>query len=319
MRSATATVAIPTRNRRTRLISLLERLIPEAADLGAEILVVDNGSSDGTVQAVRAFEGETVRCIVERAAGATRTRNAAARAARGEVAAFIDDDALPRPGWLKALLAPFSEGPIGCVGGRVRLRFEGTPPALMSDTLGAYLAAYDLGDEPVDLAHRPHHQAPRGLNMAVRREALLKVGGFDVRLGPRGSRPSVGEESELCLRLLGRGYAVRYDPRAEVEHLVDPARLDAAWFLRRAFWTGWGEGFIDARHRGLRKVAGRLRWLYGRALLGLPHSASPGYERDSLTAACGRREAWGYILAFLRYRLRPAAPMGCAGARPSDA
>ena len=302
MRAPTATVAIPTRNRRARLIPLLELLIPQATDLGAEILVVDNGSSDGSVEAVRALEGDTVRCIVEPGVGATRARNAAARAARGEVAAFIDDDARPRPDWLKALLDPFSDGRVGCVGGRVRLRFEGAAPAWINDALTAYLAAYDLGDDPVDLALRPHHEAPRGLNMAVRREALLEVGGFDVRLGPRGSRPSVGEESELCLRLLRRGRGVRYDPRAEVEHLVDPARLDSAWFLRRAFWTGWGEGFIDARYRELRKVAGRVRWHYGRALLGLPHSASPGYERNRLSAACGKREACGYVLAFLRYR-----------------
>jgi len=302
MRAATATVAIPTRNRRGRLIPLLERLIPQAADVGADILVVDNGSSDGTVEAVRALAGDRVRCIVEPGAGATRARNAGARAARGEVAAFIDDDALPRPGWLAALLDPFSDARIGCVGGRVRLRFEGAAPAWINDALAAYLAAYDLGDDPVDLALRPHHEAPRGLNMAVRREALLEVGGFDVRLGPRGSRPSVGEESELCLRLLRRGHGVRYDPRAEVEHLVDPARLDSAWFLRRAFWTGWGEGFIDARYRALRKVAGRVRWHYGRALLGLPHAASPGYERNRLSAACGRREAYGYVLAFLRHR-----------------
>jgi len=302
MRAPTATVAIPTRNRRARLIPLLELLIPQATDLGAEILVVDNGSSDGSVEAVRALEGDTVRCIVEPGVGATRARNAAARASRGEVAAFIDDDARPRPDWLKALLDPFSDGRVGCVGGRVRLRFEGAAPAWINDALTAYLAAYDLGDDPVDLALRPHHEAPRGLNMAVRREALLEVGGFDVRLGPRGSRPSVGEESELCLRLLRRGRGIRYDPRAEVEHLVDPARLDSAWFLRRAFWTGWGEGFIDARYRALRKVAGRVRWHYGRALLGLPHSASPGYERNRLSAACGRREACGYVLAFLRYR-----------------
>src|SRR5207244_1483287 len=87
-------------------------------------------------------------------------------------------------------------------------------------------------------------------------------------------------------RLLRRGHGVRYDPRAEVEHLVDPARLDSAWFLRRAFWTGWGEGFIDARYRALRKVAGRVRWHYGRALLGLPHSASPGYERSRPFVGC---------------------------------
>src|SRR6058998_2359990 len=133
MIAATATVAIPTRNRRARLIPLLERLIPQAADVGADILVVDNGSSDGTVEAVRALAGDTVRCIVEPGAGATRARNAGARAARGEVAAFIDDDALPRPGWLAALLDPFSDARIGCVGGRVRLRFEGAAPAWIND------------------------------------------------------------------------------------------------------------------------------------------------------------------------------------------
>src|SRR6266446_5636730 len=256
MSAATATVAIPTRNRRALLIPLLERLIPQAADVGAEILVVDNGSSDGTVEAVRALAGDTVRCIVEPGAGATRARNAAARAARGEVTAFIDDDAVPRPGWLAALLDPFSDARIGCVGGRVRLRFEGAAPAWINDALAAYLAAYDLGDDPVDLATRPRHEAPRGLNMALRREALLEVGGFDVRLGPRGSRPSVGEESKLCLRLLGRGYGVRYDPRAEVEHLVDPARLDAAWFLRRHSGLAGGKGSLALATRGSAKSRG---------------------------------------------------------------
>src|SRR2546429_4043646 len=127
----TATVSTPPGNRPARLIPLLEMLIPQAANVGAEILVVDNGSSDGTVEAVRRLEGDTVRCIVEPGVGATRARNAAARAARGEVAAFIDDDARPRPDWLKALLDPFSDGRVGCVGGRVPLRFEGAASALV--------------------------------------------------------------------------------------------------------------------------------------------------------------------------------------------
>src|SRR5438034_6708463 len=155
MTAAAATVAIPTRNRRARLIPLLERLIPQAADVGADILVVDNGSSDGTVEAVRALAGDTVRCIVEPGAGATRARNAGARAARGEVAAFIDDDALPRPGWLAALLDPFSNPRVACAGGRVRLRFAGALPGWWDAALAPYLAAYDLGPEPADLGRRP--------------------------------------------------------------------------------------------------------------------------------------------------------------------
>src|SRR5439155_206079 len=129
----TATVAIPTRNRRARLIPLLELLIPQAANVGAEILVVDNGSSDGTVEAVRRLEGDTVRCIVEPGAGATRARNAAARAARGEVAAFTDGDTasdtipVPRSStwWIRHGSTPRGS----CAGrsGRVGARGSSTP------------------------------------------------------------------------------------------------------------------------------------------------------------------------------------------------
>src|SRR5947199_2334452 len=93
--------------------------------------------------------------------------------------------------------------------------------------------------------------------------------------------------------------------------------------VRWACRTWRGEAFIDARYQALRKVAGRVRWHYGRALLGLPHSASPGYERNRLSAACGRREACGYILAFLRYRAwwsgRVGMQRGAASARAKSA
>src|SRR5439155_928769 len=96
---------------------------------------------------------------------------------------------------------------------------------------------------------------PRGLNLAVRRDAFLAVGGFNLRLGPRGDRPSVGEESDLCLRLLACGHEIRYVPGAAVEHLVDPARLHPRWFFQRAFWTGWSEAMVGLAHRPLRNVA----------------------------------------------------------------
>src|SRR5207249_399924 len=119
------------------------------------------------------------------------------------------------------------------------------------------------------------------------------------------------EESELCLRLLGRGYGVRYDPRAEVEHLVDPARLDAAWFLRRAFWTGWGAGFIDARYQALRKVARRVRWHYRRALHGLPHAASSAATWSSSRPRLHRSCRSSLKRAACRFRTHPSTPSSC--------
>jgi GT2 family glycosyltransferase len=217
------------------------------------------------------------------------------------VVAFVDDDALPIDGWLGALTAPFASERVSVTGGRVRLRFAGDPPAWWDGGLADYLAAYDLGPEAIDLGPRPWYDAPRALNMAARRSTLLAVGGFDPRLGPRADRPSVGEEADLCLRLLARGAEVRYVPDAVVEHLVDPSRLRPAWFFRRAFWTGWSEAMIDLTHRRLRQVAGRLRWHYGRRVLRLPYRPGSAPDPGRLRLECERREAWGYLLAVLRH------------------
>ena len=241
--SFAASIVIPTRNRRGTLMPLLERALGEAGAAGAEVIVVDNGSTDGTEAAVAEVRTRSrlLRCVVEPVPGATRARNAGARAAAGDVVAFIDDDAMPRHGWLAALLSPFAD------------------------------------------------------------DAFLAVGGFNLRLGPRGDRPSVGEESDLCLRLLACGYEIRYVPGAAVEHLVDPARLHPRWFFQRAFWTGWSEAMVGLAHRPLRKVAGLLRWHYRVRAFRLPYRPRGEPEAARVRAECERREALGYLLGLLRW------------------
>jgi glucosyl-dolichyl phosphate glucuronosyltransferase len=129
--SPVASIVIPTRNRRATLVPLVEALLPQAGAANAEVVVVDNGSSDGTAEALATLvptAGERLRTVVEGEPGATRARNAGARAARGPVLAFTDDDALPRPGWLAALLACFTDDRVGAAGGPVVLRFASPPP-----------------------------------------------------------------------------------------------------------------------------------------------------------------------------------------------
>ena len=126
----TASVVIRTRNRCTTLATLLERVAPQAEAAAAEVVVVDNGSTDDTPELLRPLEAQgQLRVVREPTPGATRARNAGARAARGEVVAFVDDDALPSDGWLTALLAPFENPRVAAAGGRVRLRFAGALPA----------------------------------------------------------------------------------------------------------------------------------------------------------------------------------------------
>src|SRR5438477_7593531 len=138
----TASVVIPTRNRCATLATLLERVAPQAEGAAAEVVVVDNGSTDGTPGTLRQREaGGKLRTVFEPIPGATRARNAGARAARGEVVAFGDDNALPADGWLAALLAPFANPQVAAAGGRVRLRFAGALPAWWDAALATYLAA----------------------------------------------------------------------------------------------------------------------------------------------------------------------------------
>jgi glycosyltransferase involved in cell wall biosynthesis len=306
----TATVVIPTRNRVTTLVPMVERVLPQARAAGARVVVVDNGSDDGTVERLGrhpAVADGALHVLVEPALGATRARNAGARAADGEVLAFIDDDATPAEGWLRALLAPFADPRMGAVGGRVTLRFAERPPAWWDETLALYLAAYDLGPKAVDLGRRGSGDSPRGLNMAVRRDAFLAVGGFSHHLGPRGTRPSVGEESDLCLRLLERGLGVAYEPAAQVEHLVDPSRLAPEWFFRRAFWTGWSEAMIGLAHKRVRKVLGLVRWHYRGRALRLPYLPGAHPTRAAVRRECERREAVGYLMGLLVWAPRRKA------------
>jgi hypothetical protein len=137
--------------------------------------------------------------------------------------------------------------------------------------------------------------------MAVRRSALLDVGGFNLRLGPRGDRHTVGEESDLCLRLMARHHAIRYVADSTVDHLVDPRRLDPPWLHRRAFWNGWSESIITLAHRPLRKALGLVRYHYRYRAFRRPYRETVRVDPRLLRAECERREAWGYILGLARH------------------
>jgi glycosyltransferase involved in cell wall biosynthesis len=297
----TASIVIPTRNRAATLAQVLRAVIPVAGPAGAEVVVADNGSTDATAEVARGAAGDGVRHVVEPVAGATRVRNTAMRAARGEVLVFVDDDAIPRAGWLAGILRPFDDPSIAVVGGRVHLRYLTRPPAWWDRTFDDYLSFYDLGNDSIDLATRPWYDSPRGANMAVRRSALLDVGGFNLRLGPRGDRHTVGEESDLCLRLLARGHAIRYVPDSTVDHLIDPRRCDPPWLCRRAFWNGWSESIIALAHRPLRKALGLVRYHYRHRAFRRGYRPLGDVDARRLRDECERREAWGYILGILRH------------------
>ncbi len=294
-----ATVVVCTHNRVDFLAPLVTAVRNERIDHRFELVIVDSASSDATPAVAAALAtGDEPRVRWERLdrPGLCGARNRGLEVAAGGVVVFLDDDAIPHPGWLAAIAQPFAEPEVGAVGGPVSLRFPQTPPPWLTEPLRGYLTAYDLGPTATEIEYTVGmQQFPRGANMAVRRTAARDVGGFRAMFERRGRRLRSNDELDLCYRLQARGWRLRYAPEASADHVVLAERLRPEWFLRRFSAQGTSDALFQLANRGLRRALGRLRWYYAPRLLRRPYR--PGSEPDPirLLAECERREAWGYV------------------------
>jgi glycosyltransferase involved in cell wall biosynthesis len=238
-----ATIAVCTRNRVTLLERCLRSLATQVGEPGQfEVLVVDNGSSDGTDELLRAWRdgGPDRRVVQVPRAGISHARTAALQASEREVVVFTDDDALTPPGWARAHVSAYADPAVGSAGGPIGLIWPAERPSWVTDEMAEWYGALELGDEPCPF---PTAHGPYGVNMSVRRTAALAVGGYDSRLGRRGSRLLSGEEPDLTRRLVEAGYVIAYAPTAGLVHQVLAERVRRRWLLRR----GWAQGITNAR------------------------------------------------------------------------
>ena len=212
-----------------------------------EILVVDNAPIPR--QEVRdlclASTGRTVRYIHEPRNGLHHARHAGARAARGEILVYIDDDVLCPPTWLAAITDPYQESCVAMVGGKVMLRYEGTPPGWLQEFQRA-LSALDMGEIP--RAFTPY-DSPVGCNISVRRSVLFECGGFNPDgFGDRRLVYLRGDgECGLARKVHNAGLIVWYAPQAWLEHRVPAGRMTEEYIEWRSALSG-----IEAAYAGLR-------------------------------------------------------------------
>jgi len=235
-----ASVIVCTRNRAELLSRCLDSVRAQTMDQADyELIVVDNGSTDGTPDVIRRFEGafRNFKGIDEPLTGLSYARNTGARAAEGAIVAFLDDDAEAEPDWLAELTRPFRQLPYSplAVGGLNLPKWELPRPGWLHEDLATSLMGRDHGREPKTL---PPNQYIIGCSMAYRRSELIELGLFNVAFGFSGNKMIMNEETELLDRLRLAGGAVYYNPAARIRHFVPAGRLRKSHFYRRFFWRG---------------------------------------------------------------------------------
>lgn len=248
--SLTVTVVICTRNRPgllAKCLAAVARLVP-APD---KILVIDN--SEGDKQAESTAAEFSAQYIVEPVPGLSRARNRGLGECDTDIVAFLDDDAVPAPGWLGALVAPFAEENIAASTGRVLL--PGSKPDEQSKECPRKLSNKE--QQWFEIA--TFGGMGIGCNMALRRSACTGWRVFDERLG-RGAPLHIGEETYAFACLLSHGFAVVYLPSAIVFHPPHkryPIEIEARNSL--AYWLLLFSAFPAQRMNLLRFIIRRMR------------------------------------------------------------
>jgi GT2 family glycosyltransferase len=243
--SPTATVVICayTELRWDDIVAAVESVRAQDVRADEVLLVVDH--DPGLLQRARATLGDDVRVLPNAyRQGLSGARNTAVAAAGGDVVVFLDDDAAARPGWLRALLAPYADPEVVAVGGVAHPRFPGARPSMLPGELDWVVGCTYTG-QPTEQAEVRNLM---GCNMSLRREAFARAGGFAEHLGRIGRNPLGCEETELCIRVrrtyrrAGREARIVFEPAAEVDHRVRAERVRWSYLRRRS----WSEGLSKA-------------------------------------------------------------------------
>jgi GT2 family glycosyltransferase len=229
---------------------------------GLEVLVVDNAPQTSATRdmiAKRYAGDQRVRYLLEPMPGASAGRNCGLRAATGEVVAFLDDDVLVDPLWLRSLVLAFQTAPgVACVTGMILPAELETPAQVWIEEFGGFDKGYqrqifDLGEfaPPDPLYPYAVGKFGSGANAAFDPGALRSVGGFDTALGP-ATPARGGEDIDAFLQIILAGHRLVYEPRSLVRH---HHRRDYA-DLRRTV-QGYGVGLSAVITKALMNPATR--------------------------------------------------------------
>jgi GT2 family glycosyltransferase len=214
-------IIVPCFNRLDRTTECWEALLRHTtAAIRHEIIFVNNGSTDATSGFLETLRGRAIVLKNRSNQGFARACNQAAKIARGELLLFLNNDAVPLPGWLEPLVELFGREPkVGCAGSRLLYpdgRVQHAGVVIKENAGGAgihpeHIFRLNRADSPwVNI--QQELQCVTGACLATRRELFHKIGGFDE------SYVNGCEDIDFCFRIREPGFKVFYCPQSTLIH-----------------------------------------------------------------------------------------------------
>lgn len=194
--------------------------------------------------------------------GISGARNSGIEVAKGNIIAFLDDDAIAEPNWIEHLVVCYADPHIAGVGGKIEPFWRGARPSWLPDELNWVVgctyrgmplkacAAHNKGEGIV--------RNPIGANMSIRKDVLMSVNGFHESLGKGASgigsrwlqKDVVDDDTEVCMRVTRQHphYKFYYTPTAIIWHSVPAQRASWSYLLRRSYAEGLAKAMLVGMH-----------------------------------------------------------------------
>ena len=222
-------VIVPAYNARKTISQCIEALLSQKYPReNYEVIVIDDGSADGTDDAVKAYP---VKYMYQRNQGPATARNAGVREAQGEILLFTDSDCVPSDNWIAEMIKPFEDKEVVAVKGGYKTRQK---------SMVARFAQIEFEERFEMLKKTESIDMVDTYSAGYRKEIFLQMGGFDPYFPVANN-----EDTELSYRMSKLGYKMVFNPDAIVYHLNHPSSIRR--YTKLKFWRGYWRTVVYKR------------------------------------------------------------------------
>jgi len=202
------TVVVPTYNREKLLRNLLDSLFRQSYPANKfEIIVVDDGSKDGTREMVETYRkgaNRNLKYFYQQNKGPAGARNTGIRNSSGSLIVFTDDDCIASSNWLQEMVKGYDNSNVAGVGGSIKA-------IATQSIISEYCSYIGVMEKPLMQGDTVKYLV--GANSSFRKEHLDVAGWFNEAM------PLGGEDLDISFRLEQAGYALKFNPEAVIYHL----------------------------------------------------------------------------------------------------